>query len=191
MRHLSHLPSVEQLGHFWFTPEIPPDYLARARAGATYAVFARHLVEKFQSTPPARGATTAASGQMHLAIVSIHAPRAGGDYCGVWSDAPCHRFNPRPRAGGDRLRRYHQVATAASFNPRPRAGGDMLPQYKFPWFQSMPPRGGRREAEELCPVGSISSPDVWLGTSQCLRIKSEYRPHLSPDSPDGVESLVT
>jgi hypothetical protein len=28
------------------------------------------------------------------------------------------------------------------------------------------------------PVGSTSSPDVWLGTSQCLRIKSEYGPHL-------------
>src|ERR1700730_6023727 len=33
-------------------------------------------------------------------------------------------------------------------------------------------------ATRPCPVGSTSSPDVWLGTSQCLRIKSEYRPHL-------------
>jgi DNA-binding transcriptional ArsR family regulator len=31
-------------------------------------------------------------------------------------------------------------------------------------------------ATEPCPVGSTSSPDVWLGTSQCLKIKSEYRP---------------
>src|SRR5260221_10996191 len=33
-------------------------------------------------------------------------------------------------------------------------------------------------ATRPCPVGGTSSPDAWLGTTQRLRIKSEYRPHL-------------
>ena len=35
--------------------------------------------KKFQSTPPARGATTADKAKGQFAFISIHAPREGGD----------------------------------------------------------------------------------------------------------------
>ena len=38
--------------------------------------------QRFQSTPPARGATTACQEPVILAVISIHAPREGGDTCG-------------------------------------------------------------------------------------------------------------
>ena len=34
----------------------------------------------FQSTPPARGATHAGRGHTHRVVISIHAPREGGDF---------------------------------------------------------------------------------------------------------------
>ena len=37
------------------------------------------LAIKFQSTPPARGATPLKGDFIHLIKVSIHAPRTGGD----------------------------------------------------------------------------------------------------------------
>ena len=36
-------------------------------------------IEQFQSTPPARGATANAAVMLRLGVISIHAPREGGD----------------------------------------------------------------------------------------------------------------
>ena len=59
-------------------------------------------MREFQSTPPARGATTKASGGRPVRQISIHAPREGGDH-------PHNRCNildgvisiHAPREGGD------------------------------------------------------------------------------------------
>ena len=61
-----------------------------------------HLTNKFQSTPPARGATIINSRLSTRRSISIHAPREGGDLL---------EFNPNkhmgnisihaPREGGD------------------------------------------------------------------------------------------
>ena len=56
----------------------------------------------FQSTPPVRGATMERMAELEPSIISIHAPRAGGD-----SSAPARcfyrtDFNPRPPCGGRR-----------------------------------------------------------------------------------------
>ena len=52
----------------------PPVRGATAEAEAT-----RSLIQAFQSTPPVRGATTKAHVLKRLSEISIHAPRAGGD----------------------------------------------------------------------------------------------------------------
>ena len=51
-------------------------------------------------------------------------PRAGGDRWVVRGSVRYGCFNPRPRAGGD-LRLLLPACPARSFNPRPRAGGDV------------------------------------------------------------------
>ena len=56
---------------------------------------------RFQSTPPARGATLSSRNQYMAQIISIHAPREGGD--GVFYGRFAYQsgyFNPRPPRGG-------------------------------------------------------------------------------------------
>ena len=91
----------------------------------------------FQSTPPAWGATALKAEENSGEIVSIHAPRVGGDD----SDHPfrvCDScFNPRPPRGGRPGGQYSNPL-GLSFNPRP-------------------PRGGRRVlAEQEVKVASVS-----------------------------------
>ena len=93
--------------------------------GATSYVLAQAGVgKKFQSTPPVRGAT---EGRDHLLpglVISIHAPRAGGDVERVDRGEGLVISIHAPRAGGDaaddgRWERTRYISIHA-----PRAGGD-------------------------------------------------------------------
>ena len=78
--------------------------------------------EKFQSTPPVRGATTltmVGCGDNHI---SIHAPRAGGDAFVRKLDAQGNISIHAPRAGGDSAAGC-SMPTRRHFNPRPPCGG--------------------------------------------------------------------
>ena len=55
---------------------------------------------EFQSTPPARGATVRIAFLVFCALISIHAPREGGDYIPLKSSGGQFHFNPRPPRGG-------------------------------------------------------------------------------------------
>ena len=55
--------------------------------------------KSFQSTRPARGATTMPVTGVPLRAVSIHAPRAGRDAVGPWGSRAVGRFNPRAPRG--------------------------------------------------------------------------------------------
>ncbi len=102
----------------------------------------------FQSTRPARGATSRprlAHCQHH---VSIHAPRAGRDDAAVSMPSSSRRcFNPRARAGRD-ARAGMRRRDATCFNPRARAGRDVRRTCRWSRssrvFQSTRPRGARR-----------------------------------------------
>ena len=100
----------------------------------------------FQSTPPARGATSIMTRVSRSAAISIHAPREGGDLggkgCGYFlagisihapregGDSVVKRnafeylyFNPRPPRGGRRGIASTIVVMISDFNPRPPRGG--------------------------------------------------------------------
>ncbi len=78
----------------------------------------------FQSTPPVRGATRQQRSRWIGQLVSIHAPRAGGDVILMLGQRTVLVSIHAPRAGGDdtlrRLLPLHKVSIHA-----PRAGGDM------------------------------------------------------------------
>ena len=56
----------------------------------------------FQSTPPARGATNTYNGQDTNEMISIHAPREGGDVKNDYPNAFIKISIHAPREGGDR-----------------------------------------------------------------------------------------
>lgn len=73
-------------------------------------------------------------------------PRTGGDHAGGFRSRSRQLVSiDAPRAGGDALRRDH-ASVVSCFKPRPRAGGDEAidcPTCDGSGFQSTPPRRGR------------------------------------------------
>ena len=68
--------------------------------GATQGFLLDRGRGKFQSTPPARGATALQSVLYQSLIISIHAPREGGDSRTPPGTSSTTNFNPRPPRGG-------------------------------------------------------------------------------------------
>ncbi len=116
---------------------------------------------------PVRGATFSPAYVIPLKRVSIHAPVRGATGVLAVDVLQANGFNPRPRAGGDRVSAPVPVMSQVSihapvrgatskplgvvsildcFNPRPRAGGDGREKERVgvaQSFQSTPPCGGR------------------------------------------------
>ena len=106
-----------------------------------------HLVNVslFQSTPPARGATLMLVRSLVCGLISIHAPREGGDFMVV-------RVVPRisfisihaPREGGDHRKDENGLYVIISIHA-PREGGDHTKRLMIcarSRFQSTPPARG-------------------------------------------------
>ena len=77
----------------------------------------------FQSTPPARGATLRRQRDHRPGLVSIHAPRTGGDGQHRTRYLLIARFQSTPPARGATLTLLLTRAYPKSFNPRPPHGG--------------------------------------------------------------------
>ena len=102
---------------------------------------------RFQSTPPARGATYRlydGSGYQYISIhapreggdispdtiwriayISIHAPREGGDYVFAPGSPLLYDFNPRPPRGGRRYMITSSLPYCIISIHAPREGGDL------------------------------------------------------------------
>ena len=128
--------------------------------GATRGTTPARRCSTFQSTPPARGATRLMMFHEIDGKISIHAPREGGDSMGKAIKIVNTDFNPRPPRGG---RPGWITGTAAGLGisiHAPREGGDILygcTAYFSWYFNPRPPRGGRRYYSVHCfPDSRIS-----------------------------------
>ena len=128
------------------------------------------LLSEFQSTPPARGATTLPRMVATEVAISIHAPREGGD-SGV--DQIITRFNisiHAPREGGDCAGGDIVSLSDISIHA-PREGGDhdqIKNSLKKIKFQSTPPaRGATLILTRSCVISVIfqSTPPARGATS--------------------------
>ena len=161
-----------------FNPRPPRGGRQRDVAGRERAYAA------FQSTPPARGATSRSSAPCKYILISIHAPREGGDH------GQHHQQRLRlisihaPREGGDVID-FQQALSNDDFNPRPprggrlgdgldrgqgrdisihapREGGDKAPLnvlFQSHLFQSTPPaRGATRSPVPAVPLPPYFNP---------------------------------
>ena len=131
-----------------------------------------YLKSRFQSTPPARGATSDPVLYGERTAISIHAPREGGDIqiaadsgkpLLFQSTPPARGATPSsrrswdstlisihaPREGGDAGGRGQRPRLLEHFNPRPPRGGRLHAAsfaIRRKHFNPRPPRGGRPHA---------------------------------------------
>ena len=112
-RRAGHAEGYARHGHF--NPRPP-------RGGRRKLPFALRRLVRFQSTPPARGATASIRPCVKPAInFNPRPPRGGRPRTAVDADQNLH-FNPRPPRGG-RPRPCPQTSSFSDFNPRPPRGG--------------------------------------------------------------------
>ena len=126
----------------------------RPPRGGRLQIFTRlPFTLKFQSTPPARGATTPARNFGRRPGISIHAPREGGDIVGILGHVGLAISIHAPREGGDTI--LHAAdAKAIQFQSTPPARGATARSAGASWrgwnFNPRPPRGGRPEGARRC-----------------------------------------
>ena len=117
--------------------------------GATRPLRHGRTETRFQSAPPARGATALGErlGQVYHQFQSAPPARGATRNCSGEPEG-AHGVSIRaPRAGGDRPSWYRLSPTNPGFNPRPPRGGrralPMLPTWNLRSFNPRPPSGGR------------------------------------------------
>ena len=166
----------------------------------------------FQSTLPARGATSVIGVPCASAVISIHAPRTGSDWKLCKSISASIYFNPRS-PHGERQRRFPLCSAKAYFNPRsphgerpprfssasalisisihaPRTGSDvgvtLLPAPLVPFQSTLPARGATRYVFSrmfIC-MGFQSTLPARGATVNCsISVLSEK--YFNPRSPHG------
>ena len=99
----------------------------------------------FQSTPPARGATTASGNQMIRIRFQSTPPARGATADVLVRRGKALYFNPRPPRGGRPGLRQKRSPSAPISIHAPREGGDSFPPsavFSPVAFQSTPPREG-------------------------------------------------
>ena len=115
------------------------------RGGRRYVSYGPRPRHRFQSTPPARGATWSVCNKHPLyGYFNPRPPRAGRLLYGRSAYFSWY-FNPRPPRGGRRVRLRQQPEGIGNFNPRPPRGGrlGLLPHLLHALgFQSTPPARG-------------------------------------------------
>ena len=122
--------------------------------------------DKFQSTPPARGATPKYRIIPTNTPISIHAPREGGDTMIKYTAYILHHFNPRPPRGG----RLHLWITSL----------------RMPLFQSTPPaRGATNNKVQIMPNLRFQSTPPARGATKSMLPSWERQYHFNPRPPRG------
>ena len=90
-----------------------------------------------------------------IVMISIHAPREGGDGRRDDADADPGDFNPRPPRGGRRVRPSPPTPNCVLFQSTPPArgatGGRSAAQPALADFNPRPPRGGRLDCIHSTP----------------------------------------
>ena len=107
---------------------------------------------------PARGATMFDPTRKSRFFVSIHAPRGGRPEPVTTTSSRVARFDPRPRAGGDRQRLADVRADLVVSIHAPARGAALhssLVSYEY-GFRSTPPRGGDSHVLSALTAGGVS-----------------------------------
>ena len=130
------------------------------REGGDFLGYQRgELVSAFQSTPPARGATSSYWSMSPLIVISIHAPREGGDSRAAGTGCGSPYFNPRPPRGGRHFSLCAEIKSV-TFQSTPPARGATAYHAFLHWMHTIsihaPREGGDASMVLRLPTISIS-----------------------------------
>ena len=145
-------------------------------------------MSRFQSTPPARGATPIDGYDPVRSDISIHAPREGGDPIAAVSFGCRRYFNPRPPRGGRLLRRacYHISIGFQSTPPARGATAGSPVQLPDLVFQSTPPaRGATDLRQRYQRVQDISIHAPREGGDGAQTADNQWNRYFNPRPPRG------
>ena len=160
------------------------------RGGRRWTETGGCTISGFQSTPPARGATGLDICALHAALISIHAPREGGDVCSLIVPGDVTGISIHaPREGGDGKQKGKVVDVKISIHA-PREGGDSctawhdLPPFEF---QSTPPaRGATTILTTKCQQKfKFQSTPPARGATSSLSIVTSHYMYFNPRPPRG------
>ena len=118
------------------------------RGGRLHFGYVLDVEQNFNPRPPRGGRRGIPVCHTGLQVISIHAPREGGDRCRRRGSGWRHRrFQSTPPARGATVRPGTVHVRDNDFNPRPPRGGRQRRDAAGPnvvHFNPRPPRGGRR-----------------------------------------------
>ena len=137
---------------------------------------------KWRFTPPCGGRLLMSLRTFKVGVISIHAPRVGGDLPTNPSLSMTRYFNPRPPCGGRRA--WEPSHSYRDFNPRPPCGGRHPSRSSSgcSWeFQSTPPVWGATKDPNIGRqlITFQSTPPVWGATdagSMSGTAQSDFNP---------------
>ena len=115
----------------------------------------------FNPRPPRGGRRLHNTQEAELVLISIHAPREGGDFQNSHHSTSCIQFQSTPPARGATRRRLHPWIEKVNFNPRPPRGGrpySSCVKCVSSSFQSTPPaRGATDQFGQKHPIPKFQS----------------------------------
>ena len=157
--------------------------------GATSIFFHRFMYFLFQSTPPARGATDQGGAKNVLRVISIHAPREGGDSLHGGTRPLAGISIHAPREGGDVVGVAVTLRVVIISIHAPREGGDIKSVNKvflFITFQSTPPaRGATTTSATSIRTARYFNPRPPRGGRLLFRKPASVFLHFNPRPPRG------
>ena len=139
----------------------------------------------FQSTLPARGATTFVV-HAQKSNISIHAPRTGSDALYFPRIAFARYFNPRS-PHGERPSGQPEPPAASNFNPRSphgeRRSARTSPDVTFPFQPTLPARGATTDGDAQAPPRKISTHAPRTGSDGIRGRKQLHQKQFQPTLP--------
>ena len=140
---------------------------------------------EFQSTLPARGATTFVV-HAQKSNISIHAPRTGSDALYFPRIAFARYFNPRS-PHGERPSGQPEPPAASNFNPRSphgeRRSARTSPDVTFPFQPTLPARGATLEGDSRDRGPGHFNPRSPHGERPTIQRYTEYLGEFQPTLP--------
>ena len=145
--------------------------------GATPSWEAETATWEFQSTPPARGATWTTILTTKCQQISIHAPREGGDLLDPHLIHLRSYFNPRPPRGG-RLPSASDTQTDGTFQSTPPARGATISKAdyskKYAISIHAPREGGDKAGKLAGRMNRNFNPRPPRGGRPAMRLLAKY-----------------